>query len=139
LSFVLDTSVALAWCFVDEQTPAVMALLDRVTEAGAAAPQLWVLEVLNGLFVAERRRRLDTAQRKTFAGFLRGLPVVIDNDAGERAWDAIADLAERFKLTTYAACYLELALRRRMPLATLDRALRDAASSVRIEVWGIAS
>jgi hypothetical protein len=53
MSFVLDNSVALAWCFEDEQTPAVMALLDRVTETGAIAPLLWPLEALNGLLVAE--------------------------------------------------------------------------------------
>ena len=40
MSFVLDTSVALAWCFKDEHTPAIMALLDRVAEEGAVAPQL---------------------------------------------------------------------------------------------------
>jgi hypothetical protein len=57
VSFVLDNSVALAWCFADEQTPAVMDLLDRVAETGAVAPLLWPLEALNGLIVAERRRR----------------------------------------------------------------------------------
>jgi hypothetical protein len=38
VSFVLDNSVALAWCFADEQTPAVMDLLDRVAETDATAP-----------------------------------------------------------------------------------------------------
>ncbi len=49
MSFVLDNSVALAWCFEDEQTEAVMKLLDRVTEAGAAAPQLWPIEALTSI------------------------------------------------------------------------------------------
>jgi predicted nucleic acid-binding protein len=55
VTFVVDSSVSLAWCFEDEQTEAVMKLLDRVAEAGAAAPQLWPLEALNGLLMAERR------------------------------------------------------------------------------------
>ena len=63
MSFVLDNSVALAWCFEDEQTPPIMALLDRVVATGAMAPLLWPLEALNGLLVAERRRRLNAADR----------------------------------------------------------------------------
>ena len=78
MSFVLDNSVALAWCFADEQTPAVMALLDRVIETGAVAPMLWPLEALNGLLAAERRRRLGADLRATFAAFLRELPIMLD-------------------------------------------------------------
>jgi hypothetical protein len=51
--------IALAWCFEDEQTDPVMALLDRVTETGATAPQLWPIEALNGLLAAEHRGRID--------------------------------------------------------------------------------
>jgi hypothetical protein len=61
VSFVLDSSVALAWCFEDEQTPAVMDLLDRVVETGATAPLLWPLEALNGLLAAERRQNAPNA------------------------------------------------------------------------------
>ena len=121
MSFVLDNSVALAWCFADEQTPAVMALLDRVTETGAMAPSLWPLEAMNGLLMAERRGRLSAAQRVAMAGFLRALPVRLDEETAERAWEASAELAERFRLSVYDAAYLELAMRRGLPLATKSR------------------
>jgi predicted nucleic acid-binding protein len=130
---VLDNSVALAWCFEDEQTPDIMALLDRVAETGAIAPFLWPLEALNGLLVAERRRRLDRPRRIRLAAFLRDLPVVLDPSTADRAWDAIASLADRHALTTYDAAYLELAQRRSFPLATLDRDLRSAATTLKIE------
>lgn len=48
MSFVVDNSVALAWCFEDEQTVGIMALLDQVTDAGAIAPQLGPLRRLTG-------------------------------------------------------------------------------------------
>jgi predicted nucleic acid-binding protein len=137
VSFVLDNSVALAWCFEDEQTPAVMALLDRVVETGAMAPLLWPLEALNGLFAAERRRRLDAAKRTKLAAFLRDLPITLDPDTAEHAWEAMARPAERFKLTIYDAAYLELAQRRHLPLASLDQDLRDAAAALRIENLGV--
>jgi predicted nucleic acid-binding protein len=136
VSFVLDNSVALAWCFEDEQTPAVMALLDRVTETGATAPLLWPLEALNGLLVAERRRRLNAATRAALTAFLRELPIMLDLDTAERAWGAAAQLAERFRLSVYDATYLELALRRRLPLASLDQGLREAAGAMGVDVLG---
>lgn len=61
MSFVVDNSVALAWCFEDEQTADIMAVLDRIAENGAFAPQLWPIEALNGLLTAERRGRIDSA------------------------------------------------------------------------------
>lgn len=138
MSFVLDNSVALAWCFEDEQTPAVMDLLDRVTETGASAPLLWPLEALNGLIVAERRRRLNAAKRTQLATFLHELPITLDLETADRAWEVSARLAERFKLSVYDAAYLELAQRRQLPLASLDRDLRIAATASGVEVLGIA-
>jgi predicted nucleic acid-binding protein len=136
LSFVLDASVALAWCFEDEQTPTVLALLDRVSDSGAHAPMLWPLEALNGLFAAERRRRLDAAKRATLTAFLRELPIRLDMETADQAWEDTARLAETFRLTIYDACYLELAQRRRLPLASLDKDLRKAAISAGVQVLG---
>ena len=136
MTFVLDTSVALAWCFKDEQTPTVMAVLDRLVEGGGMAPLLWPLEAMNGLFSAERRRRISGAERISFGSFLRDLPVTLDLDTAEHVWEATAALAERFGLTIYDATYLELCVRRRLPLATLDGALRNGAKAMKIELLG---
>ena len=129
MTYVLDSSVALSWCFEDERTPATLALLDRAVAAGAFAPVLWPLEVLNALAMAERRRRLDRDIRHRLAGFLRDLPVSIDVDSVNLAWTDTAVLAERHDLTLYDAAYLELAQRLQLPLGTLDGALRTAATS----------
>ena len=136
MSFVLDNSVALAWCFEDEQSPGVMALLDRVAETGAYAPMLWPLEAANGLLMAERRRRLDAARRAALSGLLRALPIVLDDATADAAWGAATRLAERLGLSVYDAAYLEVALRRRLPLATLDRSLREAAVVCGVGVLG---
>ncbi len=130
MSFVVDSSVALAWCFEDEQTRPVMDLLDRVAESGAIAPSLWPLEALNGLLMAERRRRLDAKRRQRLAGFLRGLPITLDAETADQAWTATARLAERHRLTLYDAAYLELAQRRKLPLATLDGDLIKAGKAL---------
>jgi predicted nucleic acid-binding protein len=136
LSFVVDNSVALAWCFEDEHTQPIMDLLDRVAETGAVAPSLWPLEALNGLLMAERRRRLDPKRRQRLARFLRGLPVTLDAETADQAWTATARLAERHRLTLYDAAYLELAQRRKLPLATLDQDLIRAGKALGITLLG---
>ena len=136
MTFVVDSSLALAWCFEDEQTAPIMALLDRVAEAGAVAPQLWPYEVLNGLFMAERRRRLDRVRRRQLAELLRGLPIEIDAETAGQAWNASSAIAEKFRLTSYDAAYLELAQRRGLPLATLDQELRRASAEVGVDLLG---
>jgi predicted nucleic acid-binding protein len=127
VSLVLDNSVALAWCFEDEQTPAIMALLDRVVEDGAVAPQLWPIEALNGLLTAQRRRRIEPETRSRMAGFLADLPISLDDQTAAQLWTATARLADSHGLTAYDATYLELAVRLKLPLATNDRALMAAA------------
>jgi predicted nucleic acid-binding protein len=127
MSFVVDKSVALAWCFEDEQSAPILSLLDRVVEFGAIAPQLWPLEALNGLLSAERRGRIDRGTRLRLAGLLKALPIIIDDETSGRSWEATATLAAEHQLSVYDATYLELALRRGFALATCDKALILAA------------
>lgn len=133
---MVDSSVSLSWCFEDERTSATQALLERVGETGALAPQHWPIESLNGLMMAERRGRLDTARRRGLADFLRDLPITLDVETTSQVWDTTQRLAERFRLTLYDAVYLELAQRRRLPLATLDQDLRRAGAAVGMTLLG---
>jgi predicted nucleic acid-binding protein len=130
VTFVLDASVALAWCFEDERSPPLVALLGRATTEGAYAPQIWPLEVLNALLSAQRRGRIDSAKRRELASLLRQLPVTLDPDTATEAWSATQALAEAHRLTAYDAAYLELALRLALPLASMDTALVAAAASL---------
>lgn len=136
MSFILDSSVALSWCFEDERTPATKALLDRVAETTALVPQHWPLEVLNGLMMAERRKRIDAPTRRRLAEFLRDLPIAPDPDTVGQIWGATQQLAERFRLTVYDAAYLELARRRHLPLATLDAELGRAGAALGVTLLG---
>jgi predicted nucleic acid-binding protein len=136
MSLVLDSSVALTWCFEDEHTPATLDLLDQIVETGAMAPSLWPLEILNGLAMAERRGRLDAIRRRQLAGFLRDLPINLDPETASQAWTATALLAERYRLTLYDAAYLELAQRLDLPLATLDQELRVAGGTLGLTLLG---
>ncbi len=127
--FVLDCSVALAWCFPDEQAPYPQSVLDALATAKAVVPSLWPLELANAFVMGERRQRSTPADTETWKSFLATLPIIIDAETSERAWNETLDLARRHNLTVYDAAYLELAIREGVPLATLDARLLKAATA----------
>lgn len=134
MSFVVDSSMALSWVFTDEQTGATEALMDRAGAAGVVVPSLWRLEVANVMQMAVRRGRVTAAFRDDSLDDLHGLPVEIDLETDAQAWSSTLRLAEQHRLTLYDAAYLELAQRRGLPLASLDRDLRAAAEAAGVEV-----
>ena len=138
MSLVLDSSMTLAWYFEDERREESTAVLHRVANTGAVVPVLWRLEVLNGLQVAVRRGRITLGYRDASLADLCSLMIVIDRGTNRQAWSATLRLCDRFGLTPYDAAYLELALRRRLPLATLDGDLMRAAQDQNVSVLGVA-
>jgi predicted nucleic acid-binding protein len=126
-TLVLDCSVTMTWFIPDEATAQAKALRDRVTDEGAVVPTLWPFEVGNALLFAVRDRRTTAELRAAAIASLQQLPIEIDDTGLSRVWFETLALADRFRLTLYDACYLELAQRRELPLATLDRELRNAA------------
>ena len=83
-----------------------------------------------------RRGRIDRAYRDASLADLRSLAITIDPGTNRAAWAATLQLADRFGLTSYDAAYLELALRRRLPLATLDGDLVRAARAENVPLVG---
>lgn len=136
MNLVLDGSVTLAWCFADETTPAIDALMLRVAREGATAPAIWRLEVANGLRSAMRRGRVTKETRDGHLADLRDMNIESDPETDRFAWSTTLRLADRHGLTPYDASYLELALRLNLPLASLDRALRDAAQAEGVPLLG---
>jgi predicted nucleic acid-binding protein len=127
MEWVFDASVTMAWCFEDERTAATDAMLHRLASSPAIVPHLWPLEVANVLALAVRKGRLTPAQRTQFITLLQASAIHIDTETASRTFSSILSLADAHNLTTYDAAYLELAARRRLPLATLDHDLRAAA------------
>lgn len=136
MSLVIDASLTLAWYFEDEATPAAEEVLDAVAEQGAVVPPLWRLEVANAFQSGIRRGRIDAAYRDASLGDLALLPITIDAEADAQIWTSVLRLSDRHGLTIYDACYLELAQRLNLPLATLDQALRAAGSGLGLPLLG---
>jgi predicted nucleic acid-binding protein len=86
--------------------------------------------------MAERRNRLDAARRRRLARFLSDLPITLDPETSKEVWTATQGLAKRYRPTVYDAAYLELALRQRLPLASLDGPLRAAGAAAGVLLLG---
>jgi len=137
VSLVIDSSAALAWVYPDETTEPIRNVLELVIDSGAWVPALWKLEVANVLQNGVRRGRTDSAFRDATLADLTLLPISVDPETDRQAWSATLHLADRYRLTLYDAAYLELAQRRRLPLATLDDELRIAATAEGVSLLGI--
>jgi predicted nucleic acid-binding protein len=133
-ALVIDSSAALSWCFEDEASPESDALFEQVRDQGAVVPGLWHLEVANVLLQAERRGRIAPGDVTMRLELIAELPITIDNETTARAWREILALARAEGLTTYDATYLELAIRRGLPLQTKDAALITAAKRIGVAV-----
>ena len=136
MSLVLDASLALSWYFEDKRTPAIDAVLDEVVARGALVPSLWRMEVANGFQMAIRRKRIDRDFRDRAIQQLGLLPIVVDPETDTYVWTAMLRLADRFDLTVYDAAYLELAQRRGLPLASLDKELSAAGQALGVSMLG---
>jgi len=135
--FVLDGSLTLAWYFSDEADLYADAVAKGLATREAIVPSLWRLEIANTLVVGERRKRSTEAQAASFLARLEVLPIVIDDATDARAWSETIRLARTHTLSAYDAAYLELAMRRGLPIASLDDQLKAAAKAVGVAQFSI--
>ena len=136
MSLVLDSSAALAWIYDDETTDPIRLVFNVVVEHGAFVPSLWRLEIANSLTGAVRRGRIDREFRRAALADLGDLDIIVDAQTDSRAWNATLEFGDRFRLSVYDAAYVELAQRRELPLATLDRDMQRAAAELGLRLLG---
>lgn len=128
MTLVVDNSMALAWTLADEQSESADVVLDHVMSGGGHVPFIFRAEFANGLTTATRRGRINGADREQALEFIETLRLMHDLPDPENVKEAVR-LADAHLLTVYDALYLELAWRKRLPLATFDRKLSAAAQS----------
>jgi len=132
-NFVMDNSVVMSWCFKDETNNYADQVLDRLTGATAVVPSIWPLEVVNVLLAAERQKRLSESDSIRFLTLLSQLPIVVEHERPETMQELLA-LGRTNNLSSYDASYLNLAMKKGLPLATLDNKLIQAAARVNVSL-----
>ncbi len=133
--FVADSSVGVAWAVQSQASGATDQLLEKVS-AGAplVVPTLWPFEIANSLLVLLRRKKLLKSERDRALEALGQLPFTVDDEGCRLAFGSTSEIAAEHGLSIYDAAYLELALRRTLPLASRDDALRKAAKDRRVKL-----
>ncbi len=134
MGFVLDCSVTVAWVFSDEAHQSTDALRESLLKDSAVVPVLWPIEVGNVLLVATRRGRIAEGDWARIRDDLEALPIDIDSESGDRVLHTVLPIAWKHDLSVYDATYLELALRRGLPLATLDQKTAACATAAGVTV-----
>ena len=134
--FVLDNTVTMAWCFTDEAGEFSETLLNRLSDLTdtALVPALWLYEVVNVTEMAVRKGRISKDKATAFIESLTDLPIEVEDLSRTEVFGSVRAVAERYRLTSYDAAYLELAIRHRLPLAALDRDLNNAARAAGVEL-----
>lgn len=134
MSFVLDASVALAWVFEDETSPAADAIRQRLKSEAAVVPWIWHIELVNALLIAERRGRITTETVDQQLAWINRLAIEVD--VARPNVEQLCRLCRTHQRTAYDAMYLELALRQNISLATLDTGLKQACREAGVTVIG---
>lgn len=132
--FVLDCSVAMAWCFEEEACDYGYSVLERARNCRVVVPSLWHLELVNVVSQAEYRKRITPLRTGQFFDLINSLTIEAEPSIHSFAFTTVLAICRAYNLTAYDACYLELCLRKKLPLATLDKALKRAAVANRIEL-----
>lgn len=132
-AIVIDNSVFLSWCLGDEDDPRAARAMQRVAEEGGVVPRIWWYELRNALLMNERRGRISPQQVSDTLDDSLALGIAID-DAHDGS--LLMELARQQALSVYDAAYLEVAFRRSLPLATLDRRLYEAAVAIGVATDG---
>jgi predicted nucleic acid-binding protein len=134
-SFVLDASVALSWFFEDEFSPYSEAVAEIMPKSQAVVPIIWPLEMANAMVTAVRRGRIEAAAAPASIGAMNQLQINIDRGiALESLAQVTLMLGITHRVSAYDASYLELAMRRGLPLATQDERLARAAAAAGVEI-----
>ncbi len=139
MSFVLDNSVTMRWFFGDGSADSAKYaehVLDVLSTEDALVPATWGLEVSNVLARAEAKGLTTEARSTEFLELLASANIDVDEQTFARALGDTLNLARRHKLSSYDASYLELAMRKGIPLATLDDELQAAAAKAGVRHLG---
>ena len=124
-------------CLEDEHgEPGLTALIQRLQVDTAIAPAIWALEVASGVRTAVRRGRIDVNELPRIRSLIERLPVTLVEVDARAATGEVLYLAVAHDLTAYDAAYLDLAMRRGLPLATADERLRAVCRAVGVELIG---
>ena len=132
-SFVIDASVIVSWYIPGEQSDYAEGILFCLNTERAITPCLCYLEVNNALRVLERKGKALMLSVDKAVLAADKLHIIRDGAPNSFSLPLVLRLSREYGLTIYDACYLELAVRLNLPIATLDNDLIKATEAAGIK------
>jgi predicted nucleic acid-binding protein len=132
---IVDNSIVMTWVFEDEFDAYANKVLDGLNDNIALVPPIWRLEVVNVLISAERRGRITQSASNRFLTLLNDLQFQVIEENMTQSMDTHLSIARDYHLSSYDAAYLNLAITRSLPIATLDKNLIKAAKQADVPLW----
>jgi predicted nucleic acid-binding protein len=135
--FVLDASVALAWVVDRNPDPYAETVRQRIrTGSKPLVPALWHLEIANALTLVRRRKVLTEDEVEEGLEYFHAFAATVaEIDVNFLAVREAFRVSKEVGLTAYDALYYDLARRENVPLATLDKSLREGAVKAGLEMF----
>lgn len=131
MNYVIDCSFSSALFLPDEKSDYVRDFFINLTSADRVLiPSLWWLETTNVLNVAMRRKRLSFNEMSTVLELLEKLPLETDITYGAHYSKNLIEITQLYKLSAYDAAYIELAVRTKATLISLDKDIIKAAKNI---------
>ena len=134
-TFVLHTSIALGWFSLRHSTPDAMDVLQNMPPAVALVPAHWSIQIAEWVYEAEARGDAVAQEIESYFALISHVGIRPDQPSVTRAWPDTLELAQTHSIPVADAAYLELALRRKLPLATVDPPLLAAANAAGVPIF----
>jgi predicted nucleic acid-binding protein len=129
---VVDASIFVAWLLNEPRQLAEHEVWDALVSESALVPVHWPNEVANALRRAVRRNRISLEEPTL--GDLAPFDIKLSTPPSVQDIEALTKDALRLDLSVYDLQYVNLAKTHRLPLATIDTAMRSAARKVDVIV-----
>jgi predicted nucleic acid-binding protein len=131
---VVDASIFVAWLLNEPMQSAEQEVWDALVSESALVPVHWPNEVANALRRAVRRNRISLEDIGPTLEDLAPFDIKLSTPPSVQDIEALTKDALRLDLSVYDLQYVNLARTHRLPLATIDAAMRSAARNVDVIV-----
>jgi predicted nucleic acid-binding protein len=127
---VVDANILLA---VILNEPEKRRIVNLTKDTELIVPEIMPYEICNALSSLLKRRRLNQEQAISVYNTYQFIPLrLVKSDLGKAL-----RLAGKYNIYAYDAYYLEIAVRLKAPLLTLDKQMRNIAANLKIEIWEV--
>lgn len=131
---VVDASCIGPFLLPDEAENLLPQVIDALESGSAIVPAHWPAEVGSLALSARKRGRIDGDVLAETMTDLGTFDIEIDASSPIQLWSSVMAVAQQHGLSFYDAAYLEIAIRRNLPLLTGDKALARAGDAAGIKV-----